>query len=344
MFNDMRDSTVAVTGGTGSFGSTMVRFLLNSRVREIRVFSRDELKQEIMRTKLQDDRLKFYIGDVRDYDSVKGAIKGSDLVFHAAALKQVPTCEFFPNEAVKTNVNGSANVIEASYEFEVGKVICLSTDKAVYPVNVMGSTKSIMEKIAQSYARENAEAKTRIAVTRYGNVMMSRGSVVPLFLNQIKSNAPLTITNPSMTRFVMSLSEAVSLVQYAFLNARTGDLIVKKAKSCTIEVLAKAVCKIQGIDFDNHHEIIGTRHGEKLYETLLTNQELSRSIDAGDFFVVPLDERGIDYDPYFSQGFTGEKLPRDYSSNNVRNMNVDEVASIISLLPEYLEYTKGEEF
>lgn len=343
MLHGLSGAVVTVTGGTGSFGSTMVNSLLNTSAKEIRILSRDELKQEIMRNTLRDERLKFYIGDVRDYGSLKSAIKGSDFVFHAAALKQVPTCEFFPIEAVKTNVLGSSNVIEASYEFEVKKIVCLSTDKAVSPINVMGSTKQLMEKIAQSYARDNSSTKTKIAITRYGNVMMSRGSVIPLFLSQIDQRKPITITDPNMTRFVMSLEEAVALVTFAFLHAESGDLIVKKARSCSIGDLARAVCKLRGVEFESHHEIIGARHGEKNFETLLTSEELLRSIDKGDFFVVPLDERRLDYRPYIDEGEVSRNALTDYTSSNTIMLNIDELTNVIKELPQFLGFFSGDQ-
>src|SRR2546427_10335475 len=269
------DATVLVTGGTGSFGSTMVRRLLNQNVAEVRVLSRDEAKQDEMRRALSDPRAKFYLGDVRDYGSVADAVRGVDLVFHAAALKQVPSCEFFPAQAVRTNVTGSANVIEAAAACGVRSLVCLSTDKAVYPINAMGMTKALMEKTAQAFARNNPASPTTVSIVRYGNVLYSRGSVRPLFVDQIKAGQPLTLTDPKMTRFLMSLSESVELVEYAFANARPGDLFVRKAPACTVQDLAVAVANVFGVE--PNLATIGTRHGEKLYETLLSREEMANA-------------------------------------------------------------------
>ncbi|ANH38184.1 UDP-glucose 4-epimerase [Nocardioides dokdonensis FR1436] len=320
-------STVLVTGGTGSFGSTMVRRLLDSDVREIRVLSRDELKQHEMRTVLSDSRVRFYIGDVRDEDSVHRATRGVDFVFHAAALKQVPSCEFFPMEAVKTNVIGSANVIEAANANGVHSVVCLGTDKAAYPVNAMGISKAMMEKVAQAFARNNPTATTTVSTVRYGNVMMSRGSVIPLFVAQLRAGQPLTLTDPRMTRFLMSLEEAVLLVEYAFENAHPGDLFIRKAPASTIEDLARAVAKALGVAPEL--KVIGTRHGEKLYETLATREELVRSEDQGDYYRVAVDARDLNYSEYFDEGDEEESSTDDYHSHNTARLDIDQVVELL---------------
>ena len=294
MAKKIENSTVVITGGTGSFGSTMAKYLLTKSVAEVRIFSRDEAKQDAMRHAIKDPRVKFYIGDTRDSDSVNGVIKGADLVFHAAALKQVPSAEFFPLEAVKTNINGSANVLRASIELGVSGVVCLSTDKAVYPINAMGMSKALMEKTAQAFARDSQDSNTTITVTRYGNVMYSRGSVIPLFIEQIRSGKPVTITDPAMTRFLMSLAQSVDLVEYAFEHAQTGDLFVRKAPSATIETLAAALIDIFG-NGESELQNIGFRHGEKLYESLLSTEERAKAEDKGDYFRVPLDDRDLNY-------------------------------------------------
>ena len=313
----------------------MAKHLLNSDVSEIRIFSRDESKQDQMRTNLGDDRLKFIIGDVRDYSSVNLAVKGSNFVFHAAALKQVPSCEFFPMQASATNVSGSANVIEASLKYNVKSIVCLSSDKAVYPINAMGMTKALMEKIAQSYARNYPESETKIAITRYGNVMMSRGSVIPLFLEQIRLGKPLTITDPNMTRFMMSLDDSVNLVKYAFSNGESGDLFIKKAPACTVETLARAIIRIMNVEEKVEIKTIVTRHGEKLYESLLGVEERSRSIDRGDYFQVPIDARSLDYQIYFDKGNREEPESDAYTSHNTIQLSVNEVVQLISKLPEF---------
>jgi UDP-glucose 4-epimerase len=313
----------------------MAKHLLKENVEEIRIFSRDENKQDHMRNLIGDDRLKFIIGDVRDRDSVEMAVKGSDYVFHAAALKQVPSCEFFPMQASATNINGSANVIDASIRYEIKSLVCLSSDKAVYPINAMGMTKALMEKIAQSYARSYTESKTKIAITRYGNVMMSRGSVIPLFLEQIKLGKPITITEPTMTRFMMSLDDSVSLVKYAFNNSESGDLFVKKAPACSVETLAKAVSRLVGMENQTEIHSIGMRHGEKLYESLLGVEEAHRAIDCGEYFQVSLDARSLDYQIYFEKGSNKVKSFEAYTSHNTRQLSVDEVVVLISELPEY---------
>jgi UDP-N-acetylglucosamine 4,6-dehydratase len=323
--------TVLVTGGTGSFGSTMVRRLLASGVEEVRVLSRDELKQHEMRTAIGDDRLRFYIGDVRDYDSVHRATLGVDLVFHAAALKQVPSCEFFPIEAVRTNVLGSSNVIEAANANGVRSVVCLGTDKAAYPINAMGMSKAMMEKVAQAFARNNPTAKTVVSTVRYGNVMASRGSVIPLFVEQIQARRPMTITDPNMTRFLMSLDEAVLLVEHAFTNAKPGDLFVRKAPASTVVDLAKAVAEVMGVEPDI--QVIGTRHGEKLYETLATREELARAEDQGDFYRVPVDARDLNYDQYFEEGDVRESSLEDYHSHNTERLDAEGVKRLLLALP-----------
>ena len=336
MAKSLDNAVVTITGGTGSFGSTMVKRLLASKTQEIRIFSRDENKQDRMRTELQDERLRFFIGDVRDLTSVNAAIKGSDFVFHAAALKQVPSGEFFPEQVVATNILGSSNVLNAAVNNAVKTVVCLSTDKAVYPINAMGMSKALMEKVAFSIARGNPEQQTTIAVTRYGNVMMSRGSVIPLFLEQIAANRPLTITNPLMTRFLMSLSESVELVEHAFTNAKSGDLFVKKAPAATIEILVEALKVISGKS-KIETRIIGTRHGEKEYESLLGSEERARSEDQGEYFRVPLDTRSLDYQIFFEKGLTSQ-LDEPYTSHNTKRLNVEEVVHLILNLPEYKEF------
>ena len=314
--------TLLITGGTGSFGNAVLERFLNTDIAEIRIFSRDEKKQDDMRHKYNNDKVKYYIGDVRDLQSVKNAMHGVDYVFHAAALKQVPSCEFFPLEAVKTNVIGTDNVLTACIEAEVKKVICLSTDKAAYPVNAMGTSKAMMEKVFVAKSRTVAPGKTLICGTRYGNVMCSRGSVIPLFIEQIKSGQPLTITEPSMTRFIMSLEEAVELVLFAFENAESGDIMVQKAPATTIEVLAQALKELFCVN--NDIKIIGIRHGEKMYETLLTNEECSQAIDMGDFYRVPADQRDLNYDKYFKNGDHTRNSLSEFNSNNTRLLTVEE--------------------
>jgi UDP-N-acetylglucosamine 4,6-dehydratase len=331
-------STVLVTGGTGSFGSTMVRRLLDTDVREVRVLSRDELKQHEMRQALGDPRVRFYLGDVRDEDSVHRATRGVDLVFHAAALKQVPSCEFFPLEAVRTNVLGSANVIEAANANGVHSVVCLGTDKAAYPVNAMGMSKALMEKVAQAFARNNPTATTTVSTVRYGNVMMSRGSVVPLFVDQARTGRPITVTDPKMTRFLMSLGDAVHLVEHAFEHARPGDLFIRKAPASTVEDLARAVAAVVGVDPDI--QVIGTRHGEKLYETLATREELVRSEDQGDYFRVAVDARELDYGAYFDEGDLRESEVDDYHSHNTERLGVDQVVELLQGLPDFRKLTR----
>ena len=330
------DSVVTITGGTGSFGSTMVQHVLSKGAAEVRVFSRDESKQDVLRNNLQDDRVKFYIGDVRDQQSVDSAIKGSDLVFHAAALKQVPSCEFFPLEAVATNVQGSANVLRSSLNFGVNSVVCLSTDKAVYPINAMGMSKALMEKTATSFARNNPKSKTKIAITRYGNVMFSRGSVIPLFIKQIKSGKPITVTDLNMTRFLMSLSDSVDLVNYAFENAASGDLLVRKAPAATVEVLVEALKQLFDAN-DAKTQLIGVRHGEKIYESLLSTEEMAHAIDQDTYFRVPLDTRGLDYSIYFEEGESRTAELSSYTSHNTMRLDVEGVKKLLLTLPEVIQ-------
>jgi len=323
---------VLITGGTGSFGHTVTAKLLDLGVKQIRVLSRDEAKQDLMRHDLGDSRLRFYVGDVRDYDSVHRASRGVDFVFHAAALKQVPSCEFFPMEAVRTNIVGSENVIRAADAHEVESVVCLSTDKAVYPVNAMGMTKAMMEKVAQSYGLNNREASTTVSCVRYGNVMYSRGSVIPLFVNQLKQGKNLTVTDGTMTRFMMSLAESVDLVDFAFHHASQGDLFIKKARACTITDLAQAVINL--FEADASIEVIGTRHAEKKFETLASVEELARAEDLGEFFRIKPDTRDLNYKIYVEEGDTEQKQFADYHSHNVERMTVAEVERLLITLPE----------
>ena len=329
----MSGATIAITGGTGSFGSKMARHLLDSGAASVHVLSRDEAKQDEMRKRFSDARLKFFLGDVRDYDSVARSFLGADFVFHAAALKQVPSCEFFPEQAVKTNVIGSNNVIEAANQVGVRSVVCLSTDKAVYPVNAMGMTKALMEKSAQAFARNNSGSRTVVSITRYGNVMYSRGSVIPLFVEQLQAGRPLTLTEPLMTRFLMSLQESVDLVEHAFTHAEPGDLFVRKAPACTVEVLAKAVARVLGID-EPEINVIGTRHGEKLHETLLSSEELLKADDQSEYFRVPLDARSLEYELFYEQGEKKAVTVDDYTSENTERMDVDQTISKLRELPE----------
>jgi UDP-N-acetylglucosamine 4,6-dehydratase len=329
----MSGATVAITGGTGSFGSTMAAHLLERGVSAVHIFSRDEAKQDDMRKRFSDSRLRFFLGDVRDMSSVMDAFHGADFVFHAAALKQVPSCEFFPQQAVKTNIQGSHNVIEAASSHGVRSVVCLSTDKAVYPVNAMGMSKALMEKTAQAFARNNPGSPTTVSITRYGNVMYSRGSVIPLFVEQLKAGRPLTITEPTMTRFLMSLQESVDLVEHAFSHADRGDLFVRKAPACTVEVLARAVASLMGDD-DPDIRVIGTRHGEKLHETLLSSEEMIKSSDQGDYFRVPLDARSLEYELYFEQGEQRLARLQDYTSANTRQLDVEGTKNLLLTLPQ----------
>ena len=318
-----------ITGGTGSFGATVLNRFLMTDIGEIRIFSRDEKKQDDMRHEYQAkypeyaDKLQFYIGDVRDIQSVRNAMHGVDYIFHAAALKQVPSCEFFPIEAVKTNVLGTENVLTAAIEEGVKTIVCLSTDKAAYPVNAMGTSKAMMEKVIVAKSRTVSPEKTKICCTRYGNVLCSRGSVVPLWIEQIKSGKPITITEPEMTRFIMSLEEAVDLVIFAFENGESGDIMVQKAPACTIGVLAQAVKEL--FESEDEIKVIGIRHGEKMYETLLTNEECSNAIDMGNFYRVPCDKRGLNYDKYFKEGNVERNKLTEFNSNNTELLNVEQV-------------------
>lgn len=332
-----KGKTLMITGGTGSFGHAVLNRFLDTDIGEIRIFSRDEKKQDDMRKEYCNDKIKFYIGDVRDLQSVKNAMHGVDYIFHAAALKQVPSCEFFPLEAVKTNVLGTENVLTAAIEEGVKKVICLSTDKAAYPVNAMGTSKAMMEKVIVAKSRTVDPHKTTICATRYGNVMCSRGSVIPLFIDQIKQGKPLTITEPKMTRFIMSLEEAVELVVFAFKNAEAGDIMVQKAPACTIEVLAQAVKELFGA-VKEETKIIGIRHGEKMYETLLTNEECAHAIDMGNFYRVPCDKRDLNYDKYFVTGNEERTKLSEFNSNNTELLSVEQVKE--KLLK--LDYIKEE--
>ena len=322
--------TLLITGGTGSFGHAVMDRFLSTDIGEIRIFSRDEKKQDDMRHEYQAkmpevaEKIKFYIGDVRDINSVKNAMNGVDYIFHAAALKQVPSCEFFPIEAVKTNVLGTENVLNAAIEAGVKSIICLSTDKAAYPVNAMGTSKAMMEKVIVAKSRTVDQSKTKICCTRYGNVMCSRGSVIPLWIDQIRAGNPITVTEPTMTRFIMSLEEAVDLVLFAFENGETGDILVQKAPACTIKVQAEAVCDLFNGDKAAIRQI-GIRHGEKMYETLLTNEECERAIDLGKFYRVPCDSRNLNYDKYFTQGNTERAKLTEFNSNNTELLNVEEV-------------------
>jgi len=324
-----KNKTLLITGGTGSFGNAVLNRFLDTDIKEIRIFSRDEKKQDDMRHEYQarmpeaSQKIKFFIGDVRDLASVKNAMHGVDYIFHAAALKQVPSCEFFPVEAVKTNVLGTENVLTAAIGEGVQSVICLSTDKAAYPVNAMGTSKAMMEKVIVAKSRTVDPERTKICCTRYGNVMCSRGSVIPLWIDQIKAGNPITITEPNMTRFIMSLEEAVDLVLFAFEHGTSGDILVQKAPACTIETLAKAVTGL----FAPTHEIkmIGIRHGEKMYETLLTNEECAHAVDLGDFYRVPCDKRDLNYDKYFKTGDTERNPLTEFNSNNTELLNVDQV-------------------
>lgn len=329
----IEDSVVTITGGTGSFGSTMARHLLTRGVGEIRIFSRDESKQDALRHEIDDPRMRFYIGDVRDPVSVASAIRGSDHVFHAAALKQVPSGEFFPLEVVATNITGSANVIRAAVEHQAQSVVCLSTDKAVYPINAMGMTKALMEKTAFAMARENADGDTVISVTRYGNVMYSRGSVIPLFIKQLQSGKNVTVTDPAMTRFLMSLAQSVDLVEYAFTQATSGDLFVRKAPASTVATLLEAVANVIGAKLPQV-DVIGVRHGEKLYESLLGSEEMAKAEDRGDYYRVPLDTRSLDYKPYFEEGTEHGAPTESYTSHNTERLDVEGVERLLLTLPE----------
>lgn len=337
--------TLMITGGTGSFGSAVLNRFLASDIGEIRIFSRDEKKQDDMRHEYQArypeyaDKIKFYIGDVRDIQSVRNAVRGVDFIFHAAALKQVPSCEFFPMEAVRTNVIGTDNVLTAAIEEGVECVICLSTDKAAYPINSMGMTKAIEEKVA--IAKSRMSGKTRICCTRYGNVMCSRGSVIPLWIDQIKAGNPITVTEPNMTRFIMSLEEAVDLVLFAFEHGQNGDLLIKKAPACTIQTQAEAVCELFGGKKENI-KVIGIRHGEKMYETLLTNEECAKAVDMGEFYRVLADNRGLNYDKYFKEGDETRNTLTEFNSHNTRRLDIQQTIEIIAKL-EYIQGRLSED-
>ena len=340
------NKTLLITGGTGSFGNAVLNRFLKTDIGEIRVFSRDEKKQDDMRHEFQAkmpevaDKIKFYIGDVRDLASVKNAMHGVDYIFHAAALKQVPSCEFFPIEAVKTNVLGTENVLTAAIEAGVKNIVCLSTDKAAYPVNAMGTSKAMMEKVIVAKSRTVSPEKTKICCTRYGNVMCSRGSVIPLWIEQIRTGKPITLTDPTMTRFIMSLEEAVDLVLFAFEHGESGDILVQKAPACTIQTQAEAVCELFGGD-KNNIKVIGIRHGEKMYETLLTNEECANAIDLGNFYRVPCDKRGLNYDKYFNNGDVERNPLTEFNSNNTQLLTVEETKAKIASLQYIQDELKG---
>ena len=340
-----KNKTLMITGGTGSFGNAVLNRFLATDIGEIRIFSRDEKKQDDMRHDFQArmpavaDKIKFYIGDVRDLQYVRSAMPGVDYIFHAAALKQVPSCEFFPMEAVRTNIEGTDNLLHAAIEAGVERVVCLSTDKAAYPINSMGMTKAIEEKVA--IAKSRMSGKTKICCTRYGNVMCSRGSVIPLWIDQIKSGNPITVTEPNMTRFIMSLEEAVDLVLFAFEHGENGDLLIKKAPACTIQTQAEAVCELFGGKKEDI-KVIGIRHGEKMYETLLTNEECAKAVDMGDFYRVPADNRGLNYDKYFKEGDEGRNTLTEFNSNNTRRLSLQETIDTIAAL-EYIQERLAED-
>ena len=345
MNNIFKDKILMITGGTGSFGNAVLNRFLKTDIAEIRIFSRDEKKQDDMRHEYQvkypdlAEKIKFYIGDVRSLESCRQAMTGVDYVFHAAALKQVPSCEFFPMEAVRTNIIGTDNVLTAAIDAGVECVICLSTDKAAYPINAMGTSKAMEEKVA--IARSRSSGKTRICCTRYGNVMCSRGSVIPLWIDQIRNGNPITLTEPNMTRFIMSLEEAVDLVLFAFENGESGDLFIQKAPACTIQTQAEAVCELFGGKKEDI-KVIGIRHGEKMYETLLTNEECAKAIDLGDYYRVPADNRGLNYDKYFVEGNKKRSTLTEFNSNNTKILNVEEVKEKIAALAYIQEELKKQ--
>ncbi len=330
--NNFKDETILITGGTGSFGQELLKTIIGYDCKEIRIFSRDELKQELMRNELNNPKVKFYIGDVRNMESVDNVMKNVDYVFHSAALKQVPSCEFFPMEAVLTNVSGSNNVIESAIKHNVKSIVCLSTDKAVYPINAMGMTKALMEKVALAASRNLSNDDTIVSCVRYGNVMYSRGSVIPLFIKQIKENKPLSTTDPTMTRFLLTLRDAISLVLFALDNAKQGDIFIKKAPACTVFDLAMALKNI--FKSSVPMKTIGIRHGEKIYETLATREELRKSEDMGDYFKVRLDDRDLNYNKYFTVGTLEELKFEDYTSHNTYRLNVSEIEELLLTLPE----------
>lgn len=334
-----KDKTLLITGGTGSFGNAVLRHFLNEDFAEIRIFSRDELKQEIMRNKLKNDKVKFYIGDVRNYDSVHDAVSGVDYIFHAAALKQVPSCEFYPMEAVRTNILGAENVLRAAIAHQVKRCIVLSTDKAVYPINAMGMSKAMMEKVMVAKSRLCDPEKTVLCATRYGNVMASRGSVIPLFINQIKKGNQITITDPDMTRFLMSLNDSVDLVMYAFKHAIPGDIFVQKSPASTVAVLAEAMRQL--LNSHNEIKIIGTRHGEKLYESLVSREEMARAEDMRNYYRITADSRDLNYHKFFDEGQKEIAELDDYTSHNTRRLDVEGVKEILMRLPIMQEAVNG---
>ncbi len=329
------DKVLLITGGTGSFGNAVLKRFLNNDLREIRIFSRDEKKQDDLRKKLNNPKVKFYIGDVREYSSVENVMRGVDYVFHAAALKQVPSCEFFPIEAVRTNILGTENVLEAAIKYQVKRVVILSTDKAVYPINAMGLSKALMEKVMIAKSRNVPEDGPVLCGTRYGNVMASRGSVIPLFINQIKNNKAITITDPQMTRFMMTLDDAVNLVLYAFKNGNQGDIFVQKSPATTIETLAKSLNHLYKTE--NPIKVIGTRHGEKVYETLVNREEMAKAIDTGDYFRIPADNRDLNYDQYFSEGEEDIARFEEYHSHNTQRLDIDGTIELLLKLPSVRE-------
>ena len=335
-----KDKVLLITGGSGSFGNAVLNKFLDSDLKEIRIFSRDEKKQDDMRKRYNNSKLNFYIGDVRDYQSVLTAVRGVDYIFHAAALKQVPSCEFYPLEAVKTNVLGTENVLEAAITNGVKRIVCLSTDKAVYPINAMGISKAMMEKVIVAKSRNSNVAKTVICTTRYGNVMASRGSVIPLFLRQIFTNTPISITDPNMTRFMMTLDDAVDLVLHAFKNGKNGDIFVQKAPAATIDVLVKALLKITNKE-DHAMEIIGTRHGEKLYEALCSREEMFAAEDQDNYFCIPADNRDLNYSKYIEEGQRDLSLVEDYNSHNTKQLDVDDMVKLLHKLEFIPEIASG---
>lgn len=335
-----RGQTLLITGGTGSFGNAVLRRVIDTNVREIRIFSRDEKKQDDQRKAYRSEKLKFYVGDVRDYGSILSATRGVDCIFNAAALKQVPSCEFHPMEALKTNVLGAENVIEAAIANGVGKVVCLSTDKAVYPINAMGISKALMEKVMVAKARELIGGGTKVCGTRYGNVMASRGSVIPLFANQILSGMPVTITDPGMTRFMMTLDEAVDLVFYAFKHGENGDIFVQKSPAATIQVLAQALVEVLGVS-GHPIQVLGARHGEKVFETLLSREEMATATDLGDYYRIPADMRGLNYDKYVEPGSVATQDAADYNSHNTRRLDVSEMIELLRTLGLVQDVLKG---
>lgn len=338
---NIKDKVLLITGGTGSFGNAVLnRFLHTDHFKEIRIFSRDEKKQDDLRKRLNSPKVKFYIGDVRDFSSVEPAVKGVDYIFHAAALKQVPSCEFFPLEAVKTNVLGTDNVLNAAEKYEVKRVVVLSTDKAAYPINAMGMSKALMEKVTVARSRNLDSGKTVFCATRYGNVMASRGSVIPVFIEQIKKGLPITITDPNMTRFMMTLEDAVDLVLYAFENGEQGDLFVQKAPAATIEVLAKALMELY--DKQTSISIIGTRHGEKLYETLVNREDMVKAVDCGDYYRIPADTRDLNYALYFSEGETQVSMNDEYHSHNTERLDIEGMKKLLCKLPVIRQEVLGE--